>query len=181
MIEDNNNNLSLKDSLNSTSIDLNYVSNKSLSWDSYFMNIAILASLRSKDTTKVGAVIVHDRKILGVGYNGFPSGVDESKLPTSRIGALQDVKYAYTVHAELNAILNTVQHDISGSSLYVTLFPCCRCMSTIIQKRISDVIYLSDKHHNDPEYIASRKLLNLSNVKIRQFSGDILIKDCCLL
>ena len=94
---------------------------------------------------------------------------------------LQDVKYAYTVHAELNAILNTVQHDISGSSLYVTLFPCCRCMSTIIQKRISEVIYLSDKHHNDPEYIASRKLLSLSNVKIRQFSGDILIKDYCLL
>ena len=181
MIEDNNNNLSLKDSLNSTSIDLNYVSNKYLSWDSYFMNIAILASLRSKDTTKVGAVIVHDRKILGVGYNGFPSGVDESKLPTSRTGALQDVKYAYTVHAELNAILNTVQHNISGSSLYVTLFPCCRCMSTIIQKRISDVIYLSDKHHNDPEYIASRKLLSLSNVKIRQFSGDILIKDYYLL
>lgn len=180
MIEDNNN-LSLKDSFNSTSIDLNYASNKSLSWDSYFMNIAILASLRSKDTTKVGAVIVHNRKILGVGYNGFPSGVDESKLPTNRTGALQDVKYAYTVHAELNAILNTVQHNISGSSLYVTLFPCCRCMSTIIQKRISDVIYLSDKHHDDPEYIASRKLLSLSNVKIRQFSGDILIKDCCLL
>lgn len=180
MIEDNNN-LSLKDSLNSTSTDLNYVSNKYLSWDSYFMNIAILASLRSKDTTKVGAVIVHDRKILGVGYNGFPSGVDESKLPTNRIGALQDVKYAYTVHAELNAILNTVQHNISGSSLYVTLFPCCRCMSTIIQKRISEVIYLSDKHHNDPEYIASRKLLSLSNVKIRQFSGDILIKDYCSL
>lgn len=148
-----------------------------IDWDSYFMNIAILASLRSKDTTKVGAVIVHNKKILGVGYNGFPSGIDESKLPTERNGEWLDTKYPYVVHAELNAILNTVQHNIQGSSLYVTMFPCCTCMTTILQKKISEVIYLSDKHHNDKEYIASRKLLSLSNINIRQFSGDIVVKD----
>lgn len=148
-----------------------------LDWDSYFMNIAILASLRSKDTTKVGAVIVHNKKILGVGYNGFPSGIDESKLPTGRSGEWLDTKYPYVVHAELNAILNTVQHDIQGSSLYVTMFPCCTCMATILQKKISEIIYLSDKHHNDKEYVASRKLLCLSNINIRQFSGDIVVKE----
>jgi dCMP deaminase len=146
-----------------------------LSWDEYFMNIAILASLRSKDTTKVGAVIVHDRKILGVGYNGFPSGIDESKLPTGRDGEWLDTKYPYVVHAELNAILNTVQHNIQGSSLYVTMFPCCTCMTTILQKKISEIIYLSDKHHNDKEYIASRRLLSLTNIVIRQYEGDILL------
>lgn len=146
-----------------------------LDWDSYFMNIAILASLRSKDSTKVGAVITCDNKIMGVGYNGFPSGVNESLLPTERNGLLQDVKYAYTVHAELNAILNTVAHNISGGSLYVTLFPCCKCMSVLMQKKISEVIYLSDKHHDDPEYVASRKLLNLSNINIRQFSGKVIV------
>ena len=110
-----------------------------ISWDAYFMNIAILASLRSKDTTKVGAVIVHDRKILGIGYNGFPSGIDESKLPTGRDGEWLDTKYPYVVHAELNAILNTVKHDIQGSSLYVTMFPCCTCVTTILQKKISEI------------------------------------------
>lgn len=152
------------------------VSNPILDWDSYFMNIAILASLRSKDTTQVGAVIVHDRKILGVGYNGFPSGIDESKLPTGRDGNWLDTKYPFVVHAELNAILNTVKHNIRGSSLYVTMFPCCTCMATILQKKISEIIYLSDKHHNDKEYIASRKLLGLSDVNIRPFNGDIIVK-----
>lgn len=146
-----------------------------LDWDSYFMNIAILASFRSKDSTKVGAVITRDNKILGVGYNGFPSGVDESLLPTERYGLLQNVKYAYTVHAELNAILNTVAHDISGGRLYVTLFPCCRCMSILMQKKISEIVYLSDKHHDEPEYIASRRLLDLSNINARQFSGNVII------
>ena len=146
-----------------------------LDWDSYFMNIAILASLRSKDTTKVGAVITCDNRIVGVGYNGFPSGVDESKLPTDRVGLLQNVKYAYTVHAELNAVLNTVKYDISRSSVYVTLFPCCRCVATLIQKNISEIIYLDDKHHNEPEYIASRKLLGLSNINVRKFNGDIVV------
>jgi dCMP deaminase len=149
--------------------------NGPLPWDSYFMNIAVLASLRSKDSTKVGAVIVKDKKIIGVGYNGFPSGIDESKLPTERECVLQDSKYAYTVHAELNALLNTVQHDISGASVYVTLFPCCRCMSTLMQKKVSEIVYLSDKHHDEPEYIASRRLLSLSSITAREFKGEIIV------
>lgn len=155
---------------------INDIVSNPISWDSYFMNIAILASLRSKDTTKVGAVIVQNKKILGVGYNGFPSGIDESKLPTARDGEWLNTKYPYVVHAELNAILNTAKHDIQGSSLYVTMFPCCTCMTTILQKKISEIIYLSDKHHNDKEYVASRKLLDLSDINIRQFNGDIIVK-----
>lgn len=146
-----------------------------ISWDAYFMNVAILASLRSKDTTKVGAVIVHDRKILGVGYNGFPSGIDESKLPTGRDGEWLDTKYPYVVHAELNAILNTVKHDIQGSSLYVTMFPCCTCVTTILQKKISEIVYLSDKHHDDPPYVASRRLLSLTNIVVRQYNDRLLL------
>ena len=92
--------------------------NNILSWDEYFMNIAVLASLRSKDSTKVGAILSLNHKIVGVGYNGFPTGVDESKLPTSRVGELQYTKYAYTLHAEVNAILNTTVFDITGASLF---------------------------------------------------------------
>lgn len=151
--------------------------NDILSWDEYFMNIAILASLRSKDSTKVGAVLSLNHKIVGVGYNGFPTGVDESKLPTSRDGALQFTKYAYTIHAEINAILNTTVFDITGASLYVTLFPCCRCASVLMQKNIKEIIYLEDKHHDDPEFIASRRLLELSNIDVRMFEGKVLVNQ----
>ena len=139
------------------------------------MNIAVLASLRSKDSTKVGAILSLNHKIVGVGYNGFPTGVDESKLPTSRVGELQYTKYAYTLHAEVNAILNTTVFDITGASLYVTLFPCCRCASILMQKNVKEIIYLDDKHHDDPEFIASRNLLILSNINVRRFDGKILV------
>lgn len=159
------------------SINCDTLNNDHISWDAYFMNAAILASLRSKDTTKVGSVLVLNRKLVGMGYNGFPSGVDESKLPTSRVGSLSDVKYAYTIHSEQNCILNSPVYDITGATLYVTLFPCNECAKLIIQKGISEIVYLSDKHHDDPPYVASRKLLSLSDINIRQFSGDIVVKD----
>lgn len=148
-----------------------------ISWDEYFMNIAILASLRSKDTTKVGSVLVKNKKVIGMGYNGFPAGVDETKLPTARTGNdLSETKYAYTIHAEQNCLLNTSLTDISNSTLYVTLFPCCRCVATLMQCGVEEIVYLSDKHHDDPEYVASRKLLSLSGIKVRQYNERQFIK-----
>jgi dCMP deaminase len=149
--------------------------NNYLSWDDYFMNIAILASLRSKDSTKVGSVLVFNNKVIGMGYNGFPSGIDESRLPTARVGEIPDVKYSYTIHSEQNCILNSTMYDISGSSIYVTLFPCCHCAALLIQKKISEIVYLSDIHHDDPEYIASRKLLSLTDIKVRQYNGKLVV------
>lgn len=151
-----------------------------LSWDEYFANISLLAALRSKDTnTKVGCVIVsQSNKILSTGYNGLPSGIDESLFPTTNDkehNSFENTKYAYVTHAELNAILNTSVHDISGSKLYCTLFPCCECAKAIIQKGIKEVIYLSDKHHNDPEYIAARKLFNAANIITRQYLGRVFL------
>lgn len=146
-----------------------------ISWDSYFMNVAILASLRSKDTTKVGSVLVLNKKVVGMGYNGFPSGIDESELPKSRVGAFSDVKYAYTIHSEQNCILNSPVYDITGATLYVTLFPCNECAKLIIQKGISEIVYLSDIHHNDPPYIASRRLLSLTDIVVRQYNDGIVV------
>lgn len=146
-----------------------------ISWDAYFMNVAVLASLRSKDTTKVGSVLVLNKKLVGMGYNGFPSGVDESKLPTSRVGPFPDVKYAYTIHSEQNCILNSPVYDIKGATLYVTLFPCNECVKLIIQKGISEIVYISDKHHDDPPYVASRRLLSLTNIVVRQYNDRLLL------
>lgn len=150
-----------------------------LKWDEYFMNIAILTSLRSKDTnTKVGSVLVDKKnRVIGCGYNGLPSNINETLFPTSRDLNLpyNETKYAYVVHAELNALLNCTVYDLSDSKLYVTLFPCCDCVKVLLQKGISEVIYLSDKHHDDPHYVAARKLLDAANVKYIQYNGNILI------
>ena len=150
-----------------------------ISWDDYFMNVAILTSLRSKDNnTKVGSVLVDSKnRIIGAGYNGLPSHIDESKFPTSNNKSLtyNETKYAYVVHAELNSILNTTVYDLNGSKIYCTLFPCNECSKVIIQKGISEIIYLSDKYHDDPIYIASRKLLDNAGVQYRQYTGSIKI------
>lgn len=151
------------------------VKDNPISWDAYFMNVAILASLRSKDTTKVGSVLVLNKKLIGMGYNGFPAGIDESKLPTSRVGSFPDVKYAYTIHSEQNCILNSPVYNITGSTLYVTLFPCNECAKIIIQKGISEIVYLSDKRHDSPPYVASRRLLSLTNIVVRQYNGSIIV------
>ncbi|MDD4841443.1 MAG: dCMP deaminase family protein, partial [Sphaerochaetaceae bacterium] len=97
-----------------------------ISWDEYFMGVALLSSQRSKDPgTQVGACIVNqDKKIVGVGYNGFPRGVDDDEFPWDREGAFLDTKYRYVCHAELNAILNSISRDLKGCTIYVALFPC---------------------------------------------------------
>jgi dCMP deaminase len=157
---------------------VNDIMSNPISWDTYFMNMALLASLRSKDeNTKVGSVLVLNNKVVGMGYNGLPSHLDESKFPTSRDASLQynATKYAYVVHAELNSILNTTVYDLNGSKIYCTLFPCNECAKVIIQKGISEVIYLSDKYHDEPHYVASRKLLDEAGINYRQYTGKLLV------
>src|SRR5690554_41823 len=104
-----------------------------LTWDQYFMGIAHLSANRSKDpSTRVGAVIVDpSKKIVGIGYNGFPSGVSDDENPWKREGDFTETKYAYVVHAELNAILNAPR-EVRGCSIYVSLFPCNECAKAII-------------------------------------------------
>lgn len=155
------------------------VKDEPISWDSYFMNVAILTSRRSSDiNTKVGACLVdsHNR-IIGCGYNGIPRNLDKQLFPTTNDKSLpyNETKYGYVVHAEANALLNTTVFDLTNSKMYCTLFPCNECSKLCIQKGISEIIYLSDKHHDDPPYIASRRLLDAANIKYRQYDGDILL------
>lgn len=148
-----------------------------ISWDSYFMNVAILTSKRSSDAnTKVGACLVDaSNRIIGCGYNGIPKGLDKSMFPTNRGKELHESKYGFVVHAEANTLLNTTVFDLTNSKIYCTLFPCNECVKLLLQKGISEVIYLSDIHHNDPPYIAARKLLEAANITVRQYEGDILL------
>ena len=142
-----------------------------ISWDEYFMGIAMLSGMRSKDPhTQVGACIVSDdNKILSMGYNGFPKGCSDDEFPWNRDGAPLENKYFYTTHSELNAILNYRGGSLEGSKLYVSLFPCNECAKAIIQSGIKEVIYDDDKYQNTPSVIASRRMLQAAGVAIRKY------------
>lgn len=141
-----------------------------ISWDEYFMGIAMLSAKRSKDpSTQVGCCIVgQNNRIISMGYNGFPNGVSDDDFPWERSGNPIDTKYLYVCHSELNAILNTNQ-DLKGCTLYVTLFPCNECAKAIIQKGIKRIVYLDDKYHNEDNFIASRKMLHTVGISIEKY------------
>ena len=141
-----------------------------ISWNEYFMGVALLAAQRSKDpSTQVGACIVDgEKRIISTGYNGFPHGCSDDEFPWNRDEKLGETKYQFVVHAELNAILNAGGKNLRDSTVYVALFPCNECAKAIIQAGIKEVIYLSDKYHNTPSTIASRRMLDAAGVKLTQ-------------
>ncbi|MDF2869520.1 dCMP deaminase family protein [Clostridium sp. KNHs205] len=142
-----------------------------ITWDEYFMGIAIFSAERSKDpSTSVGACIVsQDNKILSVGYNGMPIGCSDDDFPWERDGNPLDTKYFYVCHAEMNAILNYTGPDMKGAKLYVTLFPCNECTKAIIQKGISELIYLSDKYADTDATKAAKRMLDATGTTYRQY------------
>lgn len=144
-----------------------------ISWDEYFMGVALLAAKRSKDpNTQVGACIVDENHvILTTGYNGFPQGCSDDEFPWNREGEI--TKYPFVVHAELNAILNASGKSLRGASLYVDLFPCNECAKAIIQSGISEIVYLSDKYAGTPGNEASKRMLAAAGVKLRKFDPEI--------
>ena len=144
-----------------------------ISWDEYFMGVAMLAALRSKDpSTQVGACIVSpDNIIISTGYNGMPKGCNDDEFPWDRTG--EDTKYPYVVHAELNAILNANGRDLRGSRIYVALFPCNECAKAIIQSGIREIYYLSDKYADTPTTKASKRMLDAAGVRYVQLKPAI--------
>lgn len=146
-----------------------------ISWDQYFMGIAIFSGERSKDpNTQVGACIVDkNKKVVGLGYNGLPRGLDDDKYPWDRQGEFLETKYAYICHAELNAILNSTRSSLENCSLYVSLFPCNECAKSIIQSGVSEVVYLSDKYAETDIIKASKKMLKDAGVKLRHYQPKL--------
>lgn len=138
-----------------------------ISWDEYFMGVAALSGMRSKDPhTQVGACIVSsDNKILSMGYNGLPIGCSDDEFPWVREGDELNTKYPYTVHSELNAILNYRGGSLEGAKIYVTLFPCNECAKAIIQAGIKTVIYGEDKYADTPSVLASKRMFNAAGVR----------------
>lgn len=142
-----------------------------ISWDEYFMGVAHLASLRSKDPgTQVGACIVSsENKILSMGYNGFPKGCSDDEFSWEREGEGLDSKYLYSTHSELNAILNYRGGSLEGAKMYVTLFPCNECAKAIIQAGITELVYDSDKYADTTSVAASKKMLEAAGVHYKKY------------
>jgi len=143
-----------------------------INWDEYFMSVAYISSLRSKDpNTQVGACIVNPSKhIVSTGYNGMPSHCDDSKMPWTKGEGLNN-KHLYVVHSEINALLHA-KVDLTGCIIYTTLFPCNECSKALIQSGISEVVYLSDKYKDREQFIASKFILNTAGVKYRQLISN---------
>ena len=141
-----------------------------ISWDEYFMGVALLSGRRSKDPgTQVGACIANTQnKIVGAGYNGLPIGCSDEAFPWEKNGDFLDTKYPFVCHAELNAILNNIGMDLLGCRIYTALFPCNECSKAIIQAGIKEVIFLSDKYSGTDVSIASKRMLNAAGIKYRK-------------
>ena len=144
-----------------------------ISWDEYFMGIALLAANRSKDpNTQVGACIVSPETIIiSTGYNGLPNGCSDDEFPWERSG--EETKYPFVVHAELNAILNAGGRVLRGARLYVALFPCNECSKAIIQSGISEILYLSDKYADTDAIRASKRMLDAAGVRYRRIETKL--------
>jgi len=143
-----------------------------ISWDEYFMGIALLSAKRSKDpNTQVGACIVNKKnRILGVGYNGLPMGCSDDQFSWAREGEYLNTKYPYVCHAELNAILNSINSNLDECILYVALYPCNECAKAIIQSGIKEVVYLSNKYANSNSVKAAQTMFTQAGIKCRQLN-----------
>ena len=130
-----------------------------ISWDEYFMGVALLSGLRSKDpNTQVGCCIV------------LPRGCSDDDFPWTRDGEDPlETKYVYSTHSELNAILNYSGGSLEGARMYVSLFPCNECAKAIIQSGIKEVIYDCDKYADTPSVIASKRMMSAAGVKFYQY------------
>lgn len=145
-----------------------------ISWDEYFMGVAKLSAMRSKDpNTQVGACIVsEENKILSMGYNGFPTGCSDDEFPWEREGEPLSNKYFYSTHSELNAILNYRGGSLEGAKMYVTLFPCNECAKAIIQAGIKTLVYDDDKYSGTPAVIASKRMLKAAGVNFYPYKRN---------
>ena len=111
------------------------------SWKKMFVEIAKVVAQRSADPhTQVGAVLVKNNCVIGVGYNGEPKGFHFDFDWNS------PEKYPYVIHAEMNAISNANRNgvDCNGADIYLTLSPCHDCIKLLIQHGIKNVYYLKE-------------------------------------
>lgn len=141
-------------------------------WKNYFLGLAKVISQRSHDIhTQHGCVIADtNNRILGVGYNGFPRGLDDALLPTNRPD-----KYSWMIHAERNALSNCVVRP-DGAVAYVTGQCCNDCIMALWQEGVQTVV-MSQSHgthlFNQDEQIKFDTFVRMSKIKIEYVEPDL--------
>lgn len=132
-----------------------------MSWDERFLDLATLVATWSKDpTTKVGACIVDSKRhVVSVGYNGFPRGIFDMKERYED----RPTKYLFVCHAERNA-LDNAHCDVTGCTLYCTLFPCNECAKSIIQRGIKEVVTFSDDRPDQYNWEVTKKMFREAGI-----------------
>ena len=140
-----------------------------ITWDEYFMGVALLSAKRSKDpSTQVGACLVNqDKRIIGIGYNGFPRGCSDDIFPWGK-GNTDELNNKYP-YAEANAILNS-SGNLKGSTVYVTLFPCNECAKLLIQSGIKHIVYMTEIHKGTVSDQASKRMLDAAGITYEKMS-----------
>lgn len=149
-----------------------------MDWDDYFMTVAYLVAMRSKDeSTHVGAVIVGpDREIRSTGYNSFPMGIDDEKSERQE----RPEKYYWFSHAERNSIYLAARVGIpvSGCTMYTNGVPCTDCAFAVIQSGITEVV-IDGKWSNperdkwDETAKRTKVMFEEAGVKIRVWNGEL--------
>lgn len=154
-------------------------------WDEYFLGIAEAVAARSDcERSKVGAVIVNDRRIRATGYNGAPSGLPGcGTCPRRMAGATPGVSDYDTgptkcvaVHAEANALLFCDRGDLAGASLYVTRKPCYACDKLVAAAGITHVVW-PGKPGPDPERVGWVDRLGVTHIYEQQFQRGYTLYD----
>ena len=136
------------------------------SWDEYFMTIACLVGTRSQDAqTNYGAILVKNNRIIGTGYNSWPTGMDDKIIPNTR-----PYKYDAVIHAERNALNNCVVENPSGSICYVNGQPCLECLKDLVQNKILDFVIMQNDPKMFDKYTDNQKAVYYEIVSRHQVS-----------
>lgn len=134
-------------------------------WDNRWLDLSKFVSEWSKDpSTKVGAVMARGKELIGLGYNGFPSGIEDLEDVYND----RDEKYKRIIHAEANLFRNCWGKDIKGSTIYIYPFqPCSKCALEIINHGIKRVVTIrSDTDRWEDDFEISRKLFEEAGVEL---------------
>lgn len=141
-----------------------------MEWDDWFMTLARATTLRSKDpSTKVGAVVVGDRRrVLSLGYNGFPRGIADTPERWND----RPTKYRLVQHAERNA-LDGAECSVVGATVYVTMAPCHECAKSMIQRGIVRVVHPPANNSRWTESNAlAREMFDEAGVRVEFWKDD---------
>ena len=146
---------------------VNFMTDKRIPWNQYFMLQAVLLSLRSTcERLSVGAILVRDKRVIAGGYNGAVSGDDHC----IDVGCyVVDGHCLRTIHAEMNAVLQCSKFGIptDGAEIYVTDFPCLQCTKSLLQAGIKKIYYMRNYHNDDYAIrLLKRKKVAVEQVKV---------------